>query len=209
MGAWGPGSFENDDALDLLGEISPETAAEALDQLFQRIVSAGMRGEEIDASDSARALAAAELISAARGHAPDDLPGNAAAIVKALGKPGDEHVENAASAISYVLMRSELVELWAEADDPAEWNEAVSGLIARLDAPARAKKLGKKKQDQMTGAVCSFCGEQIPARQFVSMDLRRPWTPAGMSCGIYAHEACLNAKLHPKHIVQWWTPPDV
>ena len=209
MGAWGPGNFENDDALDFLGEMSPDSAADALEQLFQRIVAAGMQGEEIDASDSARALAGAELVSAARGHAADDLPGYATVIVNALGKPGDELLDSAASAISYVLMRSGLVELWSEAEDPAEWNKVVSGLIGRLDAPARAKKLGKKKRDEMTGAVCSFCGEQIPVSQFVSMDLRRPWTPAGMSCGIFAHEACLNAKLHPKHIVQWWTPPDV
>ncbi|MEZ5360920.1 MAG: hypothetical protein R2748_00920 [Bryobacterales bacterium] len=45
-----------------------------------------MQGE-IDATAAAQALAAAELVSAARGHAPDDLPDDAIPLVKGLKKP--------------------------------------------------------------------------------------------------------------------------
>ncbi|MEZ5391945.1 MAG: DUF4259 domain-containing protein [Bryobacterales bacterium] len=208
MGAWGPGNFENDDALDLLGELSPGDAG-PLEKLFDAACAAGMQGEEIDATAAAQALAAAELVSAARGHAPDDLPDDAIPLVKGLKKPAANLVEKAISAVSYVLMRSELVELWAESDEPEAWNRVASGLVSRLDAPVRSQQLKKKERNADSGCLCSFCGESIPVPELVTLEMRRPWSSAGVSRGIYAHEACLNAKLHPRHIVQWWTPPDL
>jgi hypothetical protein len=206
MGAWGAGNFENDDALDLLGELEAGSPAEALEAVFDAVCAAGGQGEEIDATEAARAMASAELIVAARGQGSEDLPADAAPAVEGLGQPPPELVEKAVSAVSYVLMRSELVELWAESDDPGEWNKVAAGLVQRLDAPARAKKISPKKQDGMSAAVCSFCGERIPLGELVSIEMRRPWTEEGISRGIFAHEVCLNAKVHPRHIVQWWTP---
>ncbi len=206
MGAWGAGNFENDDALDLIGELKPQGCAEQLEALFCAAVESGMQGAEIDAFDASRVLAGAELVAASRGHASEDFPEDAAPLAQALQKPSGALLEQCASAVSYVLLSSEMVELWAESDDPAEWNEVVTALIARLDAPVRAKKTPAKQQDEATECVCSFCGEQLAANQIVHIDMRRPWTPTGMSRGIFAHETCLNAKLHPRHLVQWWTP---
>ncbi|MCB1022456.1 MAG: DUF4259 domain-containing protein [Acidobacteria bacterium] len=208
MGAWGTGNFENDDALDLLGGLAPGEA-EPLEKLFDAACSAGMEGKQIDASTAAQALAAAELVCAARGHASDDLPDDAIPLVKALKKPAPDLVEKAISAVSYALAHSELVELWAESDEPEGWNRVATGLVARLDAPVRSKKLSKKQRETVSRCVCSFCGELIPLAELVTLDMRRPWSDAGVSRGIFAHEGCLNAKLHPRHIVQWWTPPEL
>ncbi len=209
MGSWGPGNFENDDALDLLGELSSDPNWKALTKLFQSVSACGMQGEEIVATDSSRVMAAAELLAASRGHPPEELPEEASKLLATMGKLAEALVEEAASAVSYVLMNSELVELWAESDDPGEWNRVASGLVARLDSPARERKISRKKQEKMTAAVCSFCGELISTKEFVSLDMRRAWSEPGVSRGIFAHESCLNSKLHPRHIVQWWTRPDI
>ena len=206
MGAWGAGNFENDDAMDFLAELSPVGCAPRLAEVFEGVISAGGQGEEIDATDACRVLAGAELIAAARGHAGEDLPDDARALLETLKTPASELSTVAVSAVSYVLLSSELLELWAESDDPGEWNEAVTDLINRLDAPTRAKQISQKEQDKTTSAVCSFCGTLIATKELVSIDMRRPWTPQGISHGIFAHATCLNAKLHPKHLVQWWTP---
>ena len=209
MGAWAAGNFENDDALDLLGELTADSAVESLEKLFDAVASAEMRGESIDSPDSARVLAAAELIAAARGHASEDLPDCAGKVLKGLKDPSQELADKACSAVSYVLMRSELVELWSDSKDSSEWNRVVSGLIARLDAPARASRVPDKKQNEMTSCVCSFCSELIPTMELVCLNMRRPWSEPGVSEGIFAHESCLNSRVHPKHIVQWWTLPEL
>lgn len=206
MGAWGAGIFENDDALDFVGELAADTCAAKLAELFESVAAAGMQGESIELPEACQVLAGVGLIAAARGHSPRDLPDDAESLVQSLQHPSRELVEKGTSALSYVLMSSELVDLWAETDDPSEWNKVATGLIAGLDAPARAKQIPKKRRNEMSAAVCSFCGELIPTMDLVSLDLRRPWSQPGVSRGIYAHESCLNAKLHPKYLVQWWTP---
>lgn len=118
MGAWGAGNFENDDALDLLGELTPESCAARLAEIFEAVSTAGMQGESLEAPDGCNVLAAAELIAAARGYASRDLPDEAGPLVEALKEPAAELAQKAASAVSSVLMASsELVELWAESDE--------------------------------------------------------------------------------------------
>lgn len=206
MGAWGAGIFENDDALDFVGELAADTCTAKLTELFEGVAAAGMQGQSIELPEACQVLTGVGLIAAACGHPPQDLPDDAEPLVQALLNPSKEFVEKGTSALSYVLMSSELVDLWAETDDPSEWNQVTTSLIAGLDAPARAKQVPKKRRNEMSAAVCSFCGELIPTMELVSLDLRRPWSLPGFSRGIYAHESCLNAKLHPKYLVQWWTP---
>ncbi len=70
MGAWGPGNFENDTALDWLGE--PRTGASLGDIV---------RSVALDDPEACeRCLAAAELVAAWNGHALGELPTAAAGI---------------------------------------------------------------------------------------------------------------------------------
>jgi hypothetical protein len=159
-------------------------------------------GAEVDATTAAQALVAAELIAASRGHLADDFPKDAVSLTKGL-KAGDLK-GLACNAVSRVLFSSELVELWAESDESEEWSLAITGLIERLGKKPRKKLTAEKPKSKITACQCSFCLEQIPADGLVDITLKMPLTPGTMERTIYAHAGCLNARLHPSRIQQWW-----
>ncbi len=68
MSAWGTGPFQNDDAADWVGDVLEADDAElvrlALDELAERD-----DGEHVEPPEVSVALAAAEVVAAARGHA--------------------------------------------------------------------------------------------------------------------------------------------
>lgn len=203
MGAWGAGSFDNDEALDWLAQ-APDVAG--LAGLFGEASAEFAQSGELDATTASRVLAAAELVAAARGHGLEGLPGDAVTLARALGKPEPALVEQAREAVSAVLGGSELAELWAESDEPGEWSRAVTSLVARLDRPEREAKLGKRARE-MSACVCSFCNETVPTGELVELRARLPTDLPGMERGFFAHEGCLNARLDPRRLLQWWTIP--
>ncbi len=128
MGAWGTGAFDNDDALDWVGELEDGgiTAIEsALDD--------AVRSSDLSAPTDVEAIAAAEVVAAAIGRPLPGLSEEIATLVTHLA-PGvtPEHTARARTAVERVLNASELSELWAETDDADEWRGLVEDLIARL-----------------------------------------------------------------------------
>ena len=150
MGAWGSGHFENDDALDFLGEI---TGVEGLAAAFTALPPAGEGA--VDATDASRAMAAAEVVAAMKGCPSDDCPKQLTGRLGALGRPTRDLLDLARSAVSRVLFDSELLDLWAESDESEAWNQAVTDLIDRLnpDAQPKAKKQ-KKAAKKINTPVC-------------------------------------------------------
>lgn len=130
MGAWGTGAFDNDAALDWVGELEDGgiTAIEsALDE--------AVRSSDLSAPTDVEAIAAAEVVAAAIGRPLPGLSEEIAALVAHVG-PGvtPEHTARARTAVERVLNASELSELWAETDDADEWRGLVEDLIKRLTA---------------------------------------------------------------------------
>ena len=204
MGAWGSGCFENDEALDFAGGLTAESGwapvAAALDAV-------GEPGEDTDAGASSAALAAAELVAASRGHAPADLPSGAKPFLESVEAPSADLVAQASEAVSRVLMEpSELVELWAESDDAEAWNRAVTDLIDRLSKPARPRLRSDVGKNSLTAFDCAICRDRIAEQDLVALAVRRPLESNAFDREIYVHAACLNAKLHPGRIIQWWRP---
>lgn len=137
MGAWGAGSFENDDALDWLFDLKTRGAPHVAEAITS-ITSLADTGY-IEAPDATIALAAAEVIAAVRtgdeGRLPDDAREALTALrgggrIEALSDP--LLTSKAHAAVSRILARSELQELWDETDDAEAWRGAVSGLLGRL-----------------------------------------------------------------------------
>lgn len=201
MGTWGTGNFENDEAMDFCGSLDAAAGDEPLRAAFAAIDISD--GSEAEAPESCEALAAAELVAASRGHASSDLPADLSEYMQSLLPPSDELKAMACEAVSGVLQSSELVELWADSDDAEEWNRVMSGLIDRLSMPIR-KPAASPKKSKVTAYQCSFCLEQIEASELLEMELQMPLMKGSMQRSIYAHAACLNSKLHPSRIVQWW-----
>lgn len=124
MGVWGPGPFENDDALDFTRELTedgPPAVEEALD-----IVLDDDEGD-LAAPEGSRGVAAAAVVAAVLAGDLSDLPESARDAAEALGRVHAVRLRSAAYAALNVVAgeRSELAERWAETDGP--------GWTARLD----------------------------------------------------------------------------
>ena len=197
MGAWGPKAFENDAALDFAAQI--QAAQDLADALRIRT-----HDQPIDADTACRIIVVGECVAAMRGHASDDMPEDLAARVAGFGKPSQSLFHHTRDHLSAVMLRSELMELWAE-DDPAEFNLAMHDLLERLNLPVgeAPRRKPTKKKPVMNRSPCSFCDEPMGEDQFsqfsivVEVEDGVPMTQGG-----WAHRRCLNAALHPKHMIR-------
>jgi len=131
MGAWGHKSFENDSALDWLGDLADgekSLVGEALDA-----VTSADEDDYLEVDEASAALAAAELVAAALGKGDDRLNEDAAAwleehraVAQGIG------AARARKAVERVYKASELRELWDENGEDTEWHADVRELLARL-----------------------------------------------------------------------------
>ena len=128
MGAWGPGNFENDAALDWLGQD---------DLAVPGLVRALRSGGDSDACQ--HGLAAAELVAAWNGHPVAELPEAAVAFVaKRRGAPKPDVIAKARECVAAIAANSELLALWKDDGDVRAWKAVQKDLLDRLDkAPAK------------------------------------------------------------------------
>jgi len=135
MGAWGSGIFDNDTALDWVGDLAEaEDALALIDDTLERVAGNGI--DYLEAPEAEEALAAAQVVAMLQGN-----PGN-------MGAYGDEVAEwvlthplmvspelahKARAAVLRVLApQSELAELWEESDEASEWKDCVQDLQTRI-----------------------------------------------------------------------------
>jgi hypothetical protein len=129
-GAWGEGSFENDDALDWVAECVSSKGIAQVAQAFDAV----LESDYIESPDGSAAVAAAEVVAAALGRPSTNLPLELRSWLQRQSLPA---LAKLASAARKVLVRiqdpkiSELRQLWAEGED-GKWQAAVADLSARL-----------------------------------------------------------------------------
>jgi len=132
MGAWGIGSFENDDAMDWLDSFEAEGPG-AIETALTDVVELS-KDDYLESTEACHALAAAELVAAARDgdvtSLPDTFGGQFAEHTEAINEA--DLAALARRAVLRVLRASELKELWDETDDADEWAESVRELADRL-----------------------------------------------------------------------------
>jgi hypothetical protein len=135
MGAWGVGVFENDDASDWVYELEQSSDLAVVEQALSDVT--GKSGdEEPDTTDSAAALAAAELVAVLRGRPGDGVPDD---VTKWVGtvRPAMPAglAELAAAAVRKVMAGSELKDLWDESgtEQSEEWEAQLEDLLTRLE----------------------------------------------------------------------------
>ncbi|MEL6876556.1 MAG: DUF4259 domain-containing protein, partial [Pseudomonadota bacterium] len=167
---------------------------------------------EIDADEASAIVAAAECVAAMRGHPDEAMPHELAQTVHRLGKPSTELWDSARNSLSAVVSSSELTELWAEAeeDDRAAFNRAITDLIDRLNQPqGKAKKPKKPVGSNPNPSPCMFCDKPMGDGAFHMIDITvNEDEISSMKQGGWVHLACLNAALHPKHMIQNWEVDD-
>lgn len=133
MGAWGLGSFENDDAADFLIDITDSGDLSLVREALDNVLTST---EYVEAPDACVAIVAAEVVAASLGR-----PTSAALEEERLSqwvarlRPGIEPAlaERARQALALILApNSELLELWDEADQLTEWKASVNELMQQL-----------------------------------------------------------------------------
>jgi hypothetical protein len=130
MGAWGVGSFENDDALGWVSELERAQDRSLLEKTLRGITELGEA--YLEAPEACEAVAAAEVVAELNHAGTPDLP---EAIVRWINQhPIDRSglTQLALSAVQRIRTNSELKELWDESDSKEEWHAAMSQLEARL-----------------------------------------------------------------------------
>jgi hypothetical protein len=87
----------------------------------------------------------------------------------------------------------------------------MTGLIDRLNPDIKPKaKKNQKKKPQFNRSPCAFCNRPM-GEEFGMFELLIDQGDNHPSrLGKWAHLSCLNARLHPAHIVQGWkSDPEV
>jgi Domain of unknown function (DUF4259) len=131
-GAWGYGTFENDDALDWLDDLQRQSNSQLL---VTALGAADPHAKYIEAAQCSQALAAAEIVAAARGHASKTLPADAVQWVKRVKLTVTaEFLGAARSAVETCRNsdHSELRALWLESKQPSPWLAETASLLSRL-----------------------------------------------------------------------------
>ncbi len=131
MGAWGTGSFENDDAMDWVSELAAGSGDAALRAALMRVAS----GDDhyLESPDCSIAIAAAEAVAAAQGHPSGSLPEEVARWVETKPIVATELAAVAMAAVDRIVRKSELKDLWDESDSPEAWRDAMTDLRRRLE----------------------------------------------------------------------------
>ena len=131
MGAWGHGSFDNDDAQDWLFELTESADGQALEAAVTAVDS----DEYLEATECNIALAAAEIVAAIHLGDDENLPEEVRAWVEEndIGV-STEQVSAAAVAVAKIRLDSELQELWEDSEEYDAWVALVSNLEANLMA---------------------------------------------------------------------------
>lgn len=134
MGAWGPGPFQNDQALEWLAEIEEQDDPTLIDDAIDTVIDAG-DDDHLDADECQAAIAAAELVAAMGGKPSPRLPDEVGAWAGEQEEPEAELVEQALAAIERIRTSSELREAFSDDGAPnPHWLKSLDDLVARLSA---------------------------------------------------------------------------
>lgn len=133
-GAWDVGSFDNDDALDWVWEL---TESDDLSVVKEALHAANSTSGYLEAPTASIALAAAEVVAALKGKPSAQLPDEVSEWVQDHKADMDGSLIQAAKkAIERVqnVESSELAQLWSDSDEAMQqWHSELRNLALRLE----------------------------------------------------------------------------
>lgn len=130
MGAWGFGSFENDDAADWAADLAEMGEDALIDEALERVLDA--ETDYIEAPDASCAIAAAEVVAALQGKPGSDFPDDLRPWIEGKPSPKPDIVKKARQAVAAIKKESELRDNYVDSDGLDEWQPLVDDLERRL-----------------------------------------------------------------------------
>ena len=131
MGAFGTGSFENDDALDWAAELEETRGLKFVKKTLREVLDAG--DGYLEAPIATLGIAAAEVVAGLNDVPGDDLPEEVENwIEEQRGKSDVDLSPLALEVLERVKTKCELVDLWKKSDDYEAWMKAMKNLEDRL-----------------------------------------------------------------------------
>jgi len=131
MGAWGTNTFDNDEALDWVQELATCDDHSLIIDTLNKV--ADNTDEYCEAPDCCRALAAAEVVAGIKNGARDDHPEGIRTWLEFNCQTSNPKLfKLALAAIDRIKTRSELKDLWDDADEASQWYDAVEDLERRI-----------------------------------------------------------------------------
>ena len=151
MGTWGPKPFENDAALDFIGEF--ETVG------WKRVATAINRALGKDDFHQQQVIAAAEFIAYINGHPARGSKEICDPLTEWANENLDFQVDQkltdkAIKKVSQIRNKSELLTAWEDGDEPLKWVRSLDSLVKRLAKPPR-KRSGKSSTRKQSGKTSS------------------------------------------------------
>lgn len=148
MGTWGSAVFDNDAAGDWMGQLLDEDRYQLIGEALNTVVE-----DATDADDCCAALAAAEVVAAARGWPVRGFPRELKEWINGSDyQPTDGARSLAIQAVRQVLKDSDLATLWSEnPKEEKKWRAALDDLIDRLGKTPKLAAKKKPKQPAPTG----------------------------------------------------------
>jgi hypothetical protein len=217
MGAWGSGSFENDDAMDwVAGVHSASDVAKPFERLKTDTDAFEEEGElQLDLTFASQLVAAAEVVAMMMGRKIPPFPED---LAKRIGGAQDVDAllfHQARNAVLHVTRHSELAQLWdenAEGEIENEWLAEITGLIERLNpdleyVPAMPEFERWDMEDHT--ALCAFCRRPVEVEDCHTLDVTEHGDIFKSSRSLPLHLKCLNSRLHADTMVIDFRPdPD-
>ena len=131
MAEWGPGIYENDDAMDWIYDLLDSgglgRVKRALDVVLQDDI------EDLEAGDCRIALAAADLVAALDGDINPNLPAEAEEWLTLVDKSASGLRAKAEEVVNEIYNSSVLRTRYKEKDQLDDWENVVRTLLKRLE----------------------------------------------------------------------------
>jgi uncharacterized protein DUF4259 len=132
MGTWGTRIFENDDAMDWVQQLQETEGTTLLIESFD-VLNDLANDDYAELPECYKAIAAAEIVAALRGHPTPELPEEVRAWVITNHRAATKRlVQKALKSIGRVQTNSELKDLWDETDQLSPWQTTLADLANRL-----------------------------------------------------------------------------
>jgi len=145
MGAWGEGVFENDAAGDWVDQFEHRAPT----SIVSKALAAVIKVKNPDSDRCSAALAAAEIVAAARGNPCGELPAEIKGwIMEMKFQADDELAALAVKSLVRIGNDSELCELW---EHESTWRCGLDNLRKRLQRPAQPVRYRTSKASRSGG----------------------------------------------------------